>query len=182
MSPDAPGLTANSGLLPPPGPPPPLGPPGGPPFGPNPPMPNPPPGPPPVPTKSNSWDATADAFGWPFKPPSCQSCLPVAASYERARCGPMHTISVRSIVFHTIGELHPVRSVRGVFQISLPVFASSAMRNDSFSLSHWINSCPSARAGELAVPNPSAIGYEPRSFFQTSLPVMSKQYTPCAPK
>src|SRR5262245_41403322 len=139
MSPDAPGLTANNGRLPPPAPIPPPGPPRGPPgpFGKPPPAPGPPnpAGPPPEPTKSRSSPATGVALIWPIVPFNSQSCLPVSGSYDRTFGLPMQTTSVRTLFFHTSGLLQPVRSVRGVLHSSLPVFASRATRNDFSSLS-----------------------------------------------
>src|SRR5579883_467078 len=185
MSPDAPAFTAINGRLllkpiPPPGPP---GPPGGPPGPPRPPRPPIiPPKPPPVPTYNNSSLAIGDALAWPVMPPSSQSCLPVAGSYDRTVGLPRHTTSVRTLFFHTNGVLQPVRSGRSTRQSSSPLLASSAARNDFCSLSHWMKSRPSANAGELPVPNPIAMGYDPRSFFHTRLPARSKQYTPCMPK
>src|SRR5262249_22764738 len=154
--------------------------PGGPPR-PRPPPPPIPPKPPPLPTYNSSSLATGVDLAWPVMPPSSHSCFPVAGSYDRTVGLPKHTNSVLTLFFHTNGVLQPVFSGRSTRQGSSPVWVSSAARNDFCSLSHWIKSRPSASAGELPVPNPIAMGYEPRSFFHTGLPARSKQYTPCMP-
>src|SRR5262249_28808247 len=114
-----------------------------------------------------------EALGWPLKPASSHSCLPVAGSYERTRGLPRHTTSVRFLFFQISGVLQLVRSVRFTRHSSSPVFGSRATRNDFRSLSYWMKRRLPSSTGELAVPWPMFVRYAPRSFFQINLPSMS---------
>src|SRR5437588_12965356 len=95
-----------------------------------------------IPTKIISSVATgvdlqppAAALPPPGMGPSCwvrssQSTLPEAGSYERMRLGPITTSSVRTLFRQITGVLQVELSDRLARHSSLPVFLSSAMRND----------------------------------------------------
>src|SRR5215467_6758286 len=102
-------------------------------------------------------------------PPSSHNTLPLAGSYDTTRELPWQTTSVRFLFFHTSGVAQPVRSLRATFHSCLPVFLSRASRNDLSSLSDWMYSRWSSRAGELPLPCPIDMWKTPTSLLQSFL-------------
>src|ERR1044071_1100922 len=82
----------------------------------------------------------------------------------------------------TMGVDHEVSSARATRQRCLPVRLSRATRNDCSSWSQLTTSVSPCKAGELPSPCPCLVCISPRFFFQSSLPRVSRQYSPYEPK
>src|SRR5262249_11143414 len=117
--------------------------------------------------------ATGAALNCPSRPPSSQRSFPVAGSCADTLLPPHTTSSVRLALCHTNGVLQDDLALRLTRQSSFPVFLSKATRKDLVSLSHCRNKRSPSSTGELPVPQPRFMGYEPRSLFHTSLPARS---------
>src|SRR5437763_5312956 len=110
---------------------------------------------------------------------SRQSSAPVAGSYPRAYCAALVTISVRTALRHTTGELHDGISSRGVDHNFSPSSRLNAAMNESRLRSHCKMQRPSYSTGEL--PNPHSYSRSRaklesralRSRFHSGLPAKS---------
>src|ERR1700740_2566019 len=105
-------------------------------------------------------------------PPSSQSSFP-SRSYERPLLTPQVMISVRFSFSQTNGVDQLLFSSRSTVQISLPVFLSSAVRNECFSLSLRNKHRAPGSEGAAAVPQPSFVGKASHFFVQSRLPLRS---------